>query len=257
MLSSYFFLVFNFFFSEVFKDSFKVLSQHYRHKLTKLALCISGVNRIHVQDSQAAFFLQGLSCFHFDSWSKWTKKRKERHHLFFSCCFFFLCFVYSERQVRKQHIRVWFQRMIGVFFLYFIWGDLWIKTVAWFLVCDLFIKSRMKFLVGWYAGFLQITLSVLERKWKSLEILFCILSTNYMFYFFRNRYKSSEMKPRFEHDRGLTRELLRPIPQNKVLSALMRQWRNSWNSSKPNAWRLSLMCRLAGYRFQMSFIPLF
>lgn len=145
----------------------------------------------------------------------------------------------------------------GFFFLYFIWGDLWIKTVAWLLVCDLSIKSRMKFLVGWYAGFLQITLSVLERKWKSLEILFCILSTNYMFYFFRNRYKSSEMKPRFKHDRGLTRELLRPIPQNKVLSALMRQWRNSWNSSKPNAWRLSLMCRLAGYRFQMSFIPLF
>jgi len=61
---SFWFLIF---FSEVFKDSFKVLSQHYRHKLTKLALCISGVNRIHVQDSQAAFFLQGLSCFHFDS----------------------------------------------------------------------------------------------------------------------------------------------------------------------------------------------
>lgn len=45
------FLDFNFIFSEVFKDSLKVLSQHYRHKLIKMAVCINGVNRMSKIDS--------------------------------------------------------------------------------------------------------------------------------------------------------------------------------------------------------------
>lgn len=54
------------FFSDIFKDSFKVLSQCYRRKPTKMARHVNAVNCIRVQDSQATFFLQGLSCFHFN-----------------------------------------------------------------------------------------------------------------------------------------------------------------------------------------------
>lgn len=55
----------SYFFSDIFKDSLKVLSQCYRRKPTKMARHVNAVNCIRVQDSQATFFLQGLSCFHF------------------------------------------------------------------------------------------------------------------------------------------------------------------------------------------------
>lgn len=54
------------FFSDIFKDSLKVLSQCYKRKPTKMAGYVNAVNCIRVQDSQTMFFLQGLSCFRSD-----------------------------------------------------------------------------------------------------------------------------------------------------------------------------------------------
>lgn len=81
-------LDFNFIFSAVFKDSLKVLSQHYRHKLTKVAVCINGVNCIHVQDRQCSFCKVYLVFILIVGASE--QRKNERQHRFFPCCFFSL-----------------------------------------------------------------------------------------------------------------------------------------------------------------------
>lgn len=87
----------------------------------------SATNRVRNWGDRATFFLQGLSCFHFDCLSNWPKKKKEQYLWGFGCGVFSPQFWLQCKTAKKTANTLMIPKDDSGVILCFIWGDFGLK----------------------------------------------------------------------------------------------------------------------------------